>query len=41
MLGSDRNASEAATAVGYKGLSQFSREFKALFWLPPSHLRSA
>lgn len=41
MLGSDRNASEAAMAVGYRSISQFSREFKALFGLPPSHVRSA
>jgi len=40
MLGSDRNASEAAMAVGYRSISQFSREFKALFGMPPSHARS-
>jgi AraC-like DNA-binding protein len=41
MLGSDRNAGEAAMAVGYKSASQFSREFKALFGMPPSRLRTA
>ncbi|MHC4941170.1 MAG: AraC family transcriptional regulator [Planctomycetota bacterium] len=41
MVGSDRNASQAATAVGYKSVSQFSREFKALFGQPPSRVRSA
>jgi len=41
MLGSGRNAGEAALAVGYKSASQFSREFKALFGVPPSRARSA
>jgi len=41
MVGADRNASEAAMAVGYKSASQFSREFKALFGIPPSHVRTA
>lgn len=35
MLGRELNASEAALAVGYESLQQFSREYKRLFGAPP------
>lgn len=41
LLSEESNASEAALAVGYRSASQFSREFKALFGVPPSRARSA
>ncbi len=36
MVGNGYNASEAAHGVGYNSTSQFSREFKRQFGLPPS-----
>ena len=36
MLSDGLTASEAAYRVGYGNASQFSREFKRLFGLPPS-----
>ncbi|WP_290902947.1 AraC family transcriptional regulator [Aquabacterium sp.] len=40
MLDHDLGAAEAAYRVGYGSASQFSREFKRLFGLPPSAARS-
>jgi len=40
MLDHDLGAAEAAYRVGYGSASQFSREFKRLFGLPPSVARS-
>jgi len=37
IVGEGFNASEAAHEVGYNSTSQFSREFKRQFGLPPSH----
>ena len=37
IVGNGYNASEAAYNVGYNSTSQFSREFKRQFGLPPSH----
>jgi len=39
MVDTELNASQAALEVGYNSASQFSREFKALFGFPPSHVR--
>jgi AraC-like DNA-binding protein len=36
IVGKGYNASEAAHEVGYNSTSQFSREFKRQFGLPPS-----
>ncbi len=38
IVGKGYNASDAAHEVGYNSTSQFSREFKRLFGLPPSRL---
>lgn len=41
MLGEGLDASSAAYAVGYQSVSQFSREYKRYFGVPPSrHLRA-
>ncbi|WP_338072028.1 helix-turn-helix domain-containing protein [Billgrantia bachuensis] len=36
MLGEGASASSAAFAVGYESVSQFSREYRRFFGLPPS-----
>ena len=41
MLLSGRSAGETAFAVGYGSSSQFSREFRRLFGVPPTHVRTA
>ncbi|MBW2252687.1 MAG: helix-turn-helix transcriptional regulator [Deltaproteobacteria bacterium] len=38
IVGKGYNASEAAYNVGYNSTSQFSREFKRQFGLPPSRV---
>ncbi len=40
LLSDESNAGEAARAVGYRSASQFSREFKAQFGVPPSRVGS-
>jgi AraC-like DNA-binding protein len=36
MTGEGATASSAAFAVGYESVSQFSREYRRLFGLPPA-----
>jgi AraC-like DNA-binding protein len=36
MLGEGASASSAAFSVGYESVSQFSREYRRLFGLPPA-----